>query len=382
MERPSIVTRVSPKDPSPARRSGFTLVELLAVIMIIALLAGLLTPAVMRSLSSSRAAAVKAEIELLNTALMNYKNEYGTFPPSDMRGLWDTTASPPQVNRNHPVYKHLKRCFPRLAEVEKNDFPNNGNRSPYYWMAQMSPAQALVFWLQGFFENPLYPLTNGAELSNSVTRAGTASANRTKLFDFDESRLYAAAGGVVISGGPTFGYWNLASPWVPPSAQTFAIRNAAPGPFARDYPVYFPNQANTGLPYVYFSSGNYSTAPVGTVTAAIGPGASPDIYYTATSLAGDNSAAAPYFNSSSCGTPGMYSWAQLHMNGESFQLIAAGADGTYGTAVAGFPGDIPSNPPAFPHGPFVSPKSNTGHEDNITNFASGRLKEAAEKLLQ
>ena len=70
------------KDPTVARRGGFTLVELLAVIMIIALLAGLLTPAVMRSLSSARSAAVRAEIDLLHMAVMNYKNEHGSFPPS------------------------------------------------------------------------------------------------------------------------------------------------------------------------------------------------------------------------------------------------------------------------------------------------------------
>ena len=356
--------------PGSHRRSGFTLVELLAVIMIIALLAGLLTPAVMKSMSSSRAAAVKAEIDLLSTALMNYKNEYGSLPPSDMRGLWSGGA----VNTNHPAYRHLQRIFPRSIEV-----PNGNFVSPYYWMAQMSPAQALVFWLQGYFDNPQYPLTNGMALNAATPRAGTATANRNKLFDFDESRLLAATA-----------YWPAAPfvlPFNPVSQQQFSTRNAANlagNAFARDYPVYFPGQANTGLPYVYFSSSSYSTAPGAAVTPAIGAG--PDLYYTATSLNGDVTGVAPYFNSSNCTTnPAQQSWAQLHMNPDTFQLIAAGADGTFGNLVSSFPSSVAPGP-GFIHGPFPSVQNknenNPGPEDNITNFAIGRLREAAERLSQ
>jgi len=358
------------KDPTVARRGGFTLVELLAVIMIIALLAGLLTPAVMKSLSSSRAAAVKAEIELLNTALMNYKNEYGSFPPSDMRGLWGGSS----VNTNHSVYRHLQRLFPRIAEPT-----GGGAASPYFWMAQMSPAQALVFWLEGYFDNPQFPLTNGTPLSLGIPRAGTATANRNKLFNFDESRLLAATA-----------YWPAAPfvlPFNPVSRQQFSTRNAASlagNAFARDYPVYFPAQANTGLPYVYFSSSSYSTPPGAAVAPAIGAG--PDLYYTATSLNGDLTGVAPYFNSSNCTTnPAQQSWAQLHMNPDTFQLIAAGADGTFGNLMSSFPLSVTTSP-AFIHGPFPSVQNknenNPGPEDNITNFAIGRLKEAAERLSQ
>jgi len=352
------------KTEKPNRRGGFTLVELLVVIGIIAILAGLVTPAVMKSLSSSRAAAVKAEIELLNTALMNYKNEYGSFPPSDMRGLWSGRS----VNTLHPAYKHLQRIFPRNQE------PTGGPASPYYWMAQMSPAQALVFWLQGYFDNPQYPLTNGITLSAATPRAGTATANRNKFFDFDESRLYAATS-----------YWPAtAPPVVPIAGQTFATRNAAPTTFAREYPVYFPNQANASLPYVYFASGDYTDDPSRNVTSAI-PSFSNDVYYTATSLNGDTTAVAPYFNSTNCTAltnPPQYSWAQLHMNPDTFQLITAGADGTYGTTVAGFPADTAFRIGSTTNGTFPSVRTNVGHEDNITNFASGRLKEAAEKLSQ
>jgi hypothetical protein len=70
------------------------------------------------------------------------------------------------------------------------------------------------------------------------------------------------------------------------------------------------------------------------------------------------------------------------MNADTFQLIAAGADGNYGVLVAGFPADASFAIGTTNHGPFGSVKTNTGHEDNITNFAIGRLKEAAERLSQ
>jgi hypothetical protein len=308
---------------------------------------------------------------------MNYKNEYGSFPPSDMRGLWNGSS----VNTAHPAYKHLQRIFPRIAENT-----NGGVASPYYWMAQMSPAQSLVFWLQGYFDNPQYPLTNydpvtnQPVLSTGMPRAGTSTASRKKLFDFDESRFYAA--GL---------YWSFSPPFAT-GFQQFSTRNNAPAvfganaAFARDYPVYFPNQAGAGLPYVYFASSNYSTLPTGPVSSSIGPGMSPDIFYTATSVNGDNTAVAPYFNSGNCSilmpTTPQFSWAQLHMNADTFQLIAAGADGNYGSLVAGFPADASFTIGSTNHGPFGSVKTNTGHEDNITNFATGRLKEAAERLSQ
>ena len=88
-------------------RAGFTLVELMVVIAIIALLAALITPAVIGARTSARNAAIKAEIDMLHMAIMNYKNEYGSFPPCFAIGR-DLPNSP------DPALKHLKRIFPRM----------------------------------------------------------------------------------------------------------------------------------------------------------------------------------------------------------------------------------------------------------------------------
>ena len=99
-----------PAPPQRSRPRGFTLVELLAVIMIIAMLAALVTPAVMRALASARNAAIKAEIDMLHMAIMNYKNEYGSFPP-----CVDTEYASSSYTADGQAAKHVSRLFPRCT---------------------------------------------------------------------------------------------------------------------------------------------------------------------------------------------------------------------------------------------------------------------------
>ncbi|MCE9629348.1 MAG: type II secretion system GspH family protein [Planctomycetia bacterium] len=154
-----------------AHRSGFTLVELLAVVLIIAILAALVTPAVMRARNSARNAAVKAEIDMLHMAMMNYKNEYGSFPPSADAVL--STAS--------PAGRHLLRLFPRLPSA-------NVNAQLVATGTTLSAGNALAFWLLGYTTNPTSPLM--------------PTKQRQKLFDFDVSRVDAQSGAYAMPGKP------------------------------------------------------------------------------------------------------------------------------------------------------------------------------------
>ena len=61
---------------------GFTLVELLAVILILAVLIALLLPALNGALKTARNAAVGGEINQLAQALASFKAQYGDYPPS------------------------------------------------------------------------------------------------------------------------------------------------------------------------------------------------------------------------------------------------------------------------------------------------------------
>ena len=63
------------------RFSAFTLVELLVVISIIGLLAGLSVPALQRSRSAADQAVCTANLKGLGQALNTYVGEGGAFPP-------------------------------------------------------------------------------------------------------------------------------------------------------------------------------------------------------------------------------------------------------------------------------------------------------------
>jgi type II secretory pathway pseudopilin PulG len=65
------------------KRTGFTVVELLAALGIIALLIGLLLPALSMVKNTARETKQKAQFATIELALMAFKNDYGDYPPSD-----------------------------------------------------------------------------------------------------------------------------------------------------------------------------------------------------------------------------------------------------------------------------------------------------------
>ena len=78
--------------------SGFTLVELIVVVIIIGLLAGLVLPQFIRQEEKAKVKAAKAQIELFGTALDTFRLDVGRYPTSD-EGLHALRQKPGGLER-------------------------------------------------------------------------------------------------------------------------------------------------------------------------------------------------------------------------------------------------------------------------------------------
>lgn len=88
--------------------AGFTLLELLVVLGIIAMLAGLVGPQVMKHMVEAKIKAAKVQIEDLAQTLDMYKLDVGGYPSSD-QGLEALISAPDGAQRwNGPYLRKSK----------------------------------------------------------------------------------------------------------------------------------------------------------------------------------------------------------------------------------------------------------------------------------
>jgi general secretion pathway protein G len=91
-------------------RSGFTLIELLVVIAVLGLLVGLVGPRLFAQFGKSKVAIARAQIELLGSALDQYRLDVGRYPDG-AQGLDALQRNPGNAtNWNGP---YLKKDVPK-----------------------------------------------------------------------------------------------------------------------------------------------------------------------------------------------------------------------------------------------------------------------------
>lgn len=137
-----MTTRVSP----PSRTSAFTLVELLTVIAIIAILMGLLFPAIGAVKENGRRAEARNNVMQIVTAVKAYNTEYGKYPSVEESSTTGATAGDAAVGdpvaninvKNNALFNTLRAIDEDINEGHSL----NPRRVPFFeGKAVTNPAQ-------------------------------------------------------------------------------------------------------------------------------------------------------------------------------------------------------------------------------------------------
>jgi prepilin-type N-terminal cleavage/methylation domain-containing protein len=318
---------MKPRTPRPA---GFTLVEILMVILIIGMLITLLTVAAGFAIKAARRAAIKVEISNIEAAMQSLSTKLGgEYPPCMAPQV--ASATPDRVTQFNRM---LRKRFPRSTQ----DYTAANTIFASTWgpvrggmnlsLNTMDAAEALVFWLAG----PPAPTSVGSSTilygfsGNATSPFAPTGSRESSLFGFDEARLTDADN----DGWPEY---------TPPGVT--AMVNVAP--------------------YVYFDAANYQYSASGTTYVPCYPGSAfpitggaPNSPFTAAW-----GYAVPYADNT---TPSVTAW-----NPKKFQIICAGLDSEYGAG--------PSDGGTRPSLPVVPKTGSTavqvllqGDWDNQVNF--------------
>jgi len=106
-------------------RDGFTLLEVLVVVLIITILATIVGVNVARKPGEARAATAVAQIRVFETALKLYRMEQGRYPTQEqgLQALCEKPATGPAPNR-----------YPEEGYLDKRTLPLDPWKNPYVYL--------------------------------------------------------------------------------------------------------------------------------------------------------------------------------------------------------------------------------------------------------
>lgn len=327
--------------PRIRNRIGMTLIEILIVIAIIAVLAGLLIPVVGAVRRRGQVTATVLEIQNLKNAIEQYKQKFGDYPPDGSNAV--------------VFQRHIRVAFPRIAPEEIRNINSLILDSHNPTVTKLDAAEALVFFLGGFSDDPRFPFTG---------KGGPLAANRSLgLFDFDPTRL--STGALTNIGTPS-------NPiMVPVSTDETVLHN---NPDDWDiFPVYLPKGMD--VPFVYFDSRTYMPRSIYNYNGnAVAPTQYPPADWCAgnphnhpvTSIRG---IARPYRSDEPRqSTPGVDPHPYKWINPDTFQIISAGTNNDFGDFNSANSAGVNRH---YPSGDDYS----DGDNSNITSFSRGTLED-------
>ncbi|MBS0437449.1 MAG: type II secretion system major pseudopilin GspG [Proteobacteria bacterium] len=114
------------------QQTGFTLLELLVVMVIIGLLASIVAPQYFSQIGKSNAKVARAQIEALGQALDQYRLDVGLYPTSE-QNLAALRAAPSGVARWNGPY--LKRDVPQDPWGHPYQYRSPGQHGEYDLMS-------------------------------------------------------------------------------------------------------------------------------------------------------------------------------------------------------------------------------------------------------
>ena len=218
------------------RRGGFTVVEILVAITVIAILAAMLIPVVGSAMRRAKEFAIQSEMAQLDLAIEHFKSDHGFYPPS-FNGL-DSVTFMSYLNRMAPNHAYSQ------ADIN-NWWTNYGGE-----IAEL-PGADLVFWLSGIAKNKQYPLgdTSTGWLAGHNFHPGDNQVfERNVYYDFNSERL-------------NFCHFDPANPGSLDTHEPASFVQAQGKLFDEDLANVYPNEPwKWAAVYLYLDADNYGNA--------------------------------------------------------------------------------------------------------------------------